>query len=191
MLLDAGLLQFGRFGDNGIPFRLSLELLPSYPDILEQIASRAAETLADLSVDRLMCLANTVPFGMALSLKTGLPLVYSREANDQPGYNLVGAYDIGHPTVLLANTTTDVNGKSPLLSQARRTGLEIHTLLTIVDVGFSDSTVPENGITTRTLLHVSSMVDRLIEQDLLPPGQAQTIRAWLNLNHRRPDSTAP
>mgnify|MGYP007032600650 FL=1 len=39
-LLTAGLVHFGVFGEKAAPARLSLEMLPAYPDVLAQIAAR-------------------------------------------------------------------------------------------------------------------------------------------------------
>ena len=73
LLIEAGLLQFGLFVvDPGrtMPFRISLELLPSYPDILSKLADGLAASMARLYADRLLCPADSLPSGVALSLRT-------------------------------------------------------------------------------------------------------------------------
>lgn len=98
-MLRAGLVQFGLFGPDGAPVKLNCELLPAYPDILAQVAASAAEIATQPLPDRLVCTAQAVPLGVALSLRTGVPLVYSR-GSDGPGVeDLVGAYDVGHPAL--------------------------------------------------------------------------------------------
>jgi hypothetical protein len=63
-LLEAGLLQFGRFGSEATPVRLSLEMLPAYPDVLAQITASAAEIIRQQQPDQLVCAAEAVPLGV-------------------------------------------------------------------------------------------------------------------------------
>ena len=74
-----------------------------------------------------------MPFGVALSLRTGIPLVYSRGAGEAPVFDLVGAYDIGHPALLLTNSVGWRGSPDTLVKRARRVGLEVHTLLPIIE----------------------------------------------------------
>jgi hypothetical protein len=81
MLLETGMIQFGRFKDDRdtVPFRFSFEMLPSYPDVMRMIVSEAKNHLADIQANRFLCAHDSLPFGVALSLEIGIPLVYSLE----------------------------------------------------------------------------------------------------------------
>ncbi|MCZ2095261.1 MAG: hypothetical protein LC121_03125, partial [Anaerolineae bacterium] len=125
-LIDAGLIQFGWFwrGGETVPVALHLDMLASYPDLLQLVALEAQNKVAGLHANRLLCAANALPFGIAFSLRSGVPLVYSRSSADAPVFDLVGAYDIGHPALLLTNSVGDGDAHAALVSAARRVGLE-------------------------------------------------------------------
>ena len=105
-LIQSGLIQFGAFPRQGsiVPFDLSLALIGSYPDLLRDLANNAAERLAGITVTRLLATSEAIPLGVALSLRLNVPLVYSKGTGTSPVDDLVGAYDIGHPALLITNS---------------------------------------------------------------------------------------
>jgi hypothetical protein len=109
-------------------------MLPSYPHVLRALAEEAMAHLSRDRAVRLLCTADAVPFGVGLSLETKIPLVYSQGINDRPVRDLVGAYDIGHETVLVTNIFSGFRPLSRLIADARQVGLEAQTLLAIVDL---------------------------------------------------------
>lgn len=165
-LLDTGLIQFGLFGVDERPMQLNFHLLPSYPDILAQLADRAAATIAESEYDHLVCDRDSLPFGVAVNQRTNIPLVYSL-GTDKPGvYDLVGAYDVGHPALLLANTWYE--GLSALIEKAGRVGLEIVATRVIA----SNGDIP-------SLIDLPQMVETLRRDGFLPSGQADAVQQWL------------
>ncbi|MCK6577649.1 MAG: hypothetical protein L6Q98_06040 [Anaerolineae bacterium] len=102
-LVDTSLILFGAFrtgshGDASCPYALQLEMLASYPAVLRQAAQATALRVTGYpKVDRLLCRADSLALGTLVSQETGIPLTYF----DDRGHDalLVGAYDIGHPTV--------------------------------------------------------------------------------------------
>lgn len=163
-LLDTGLIQFGLFGEDERPIQLNFHLLPSYPDVLAQLADRAAATISEGEYDHLVCDRDSLPFGVAVSQRTAIPLVYS---TGQPGvYDLVGAYDVGHPALLLANTWH--KGLSALIEKAGRVGLDIVTTRVIA----SNGDIP-------SLIDLPEMVETLRQDGFLPSGQADAVQQWL------------
>ncbi len=177
-LLDAGLLQFGLFTQNGneTPFRLSMEMLPSYPDVLKQITTAAQLTLTGINTDRIICTADSIPFGVALSLQIGVPLVYSQGSHAAPVFDLVGAYDVGHPAILITNTLKQAQPVVRLVANARRVGLDIHATLSIIDFGIVR--LPDN-ITGHSLLLLPEIIGELTNNNRLTEGQAQAIYSWI------------
>ena len=178
LLLETGLLQFGWFDEERVPFQLNLDLLPSYPDVLAQLVEYAAPLVGQ--VDHLISVPSALPFGVSLSLKTGVPLVYSRGIdNSTPAYDLVGAYDIGHPALLIANDQSHSDKLASLMNNARQVGLEIERLLIIVDDG-----KPGHEKTPITsLVHLPTAVGRLVETGQLPPGHARAVERWLQTRY--------
>lgn len=172
-LLEAGLLQFGRF--DGIPFRLSLDLLPSYPDILQLVVQAGAPLVRGNSVDHLVCTVDSVPLGIALSISTDTPLVYSRGTEKPAVYDLVGAYDVGHPALLVCNVWSGDGYTLHLIEKAKKVGLEINTVLTLLDI--RDEVV--EGLNIHSLLRLGDVIETLQATGQLPQGQANAVLEWL------------
>ena len=171
-LLDAGLIQFGWFqhGETTLPFSLGLDMLASYPDILDQAAGEAQIVLSSLNATRLLATPDALPFGVAVSLCTGIPLVYSRGAGETPVFDLIGAYDIGHPTVLLTNSIGWNDPPTELVKGARRVGLEVHTAITILEaqpISADFSVIP--------LLSLTDIARNLEAKGQLPAAHAQAV----------------
>jgi len=176
-LIQAGLIQFGAFPRNGdiIPFDLSLNLIASYPALLRDITDAAAQCLTDVPMTRLLATAEAIPFGVALSLSLGVPLVYSKGTLANAVDDLVGAYDIGHPALLVTNSVGFDPSVEALVRGARRVGLEIHTLVTILEC----REVALDGVNVVALVKLSDLVDQLVETGELPAGQARLINDWI------------
>ena len=175
LLLETGLLQFGNF-DDSTPLRLSLAMLPAYPDVLRMIVAHSKSLVDKIEVNRLLCTTDAMPFGLGMSLEMNIPLIYSRGSAAAPVYDLVGAYDIGHPALLLTNVLDGQHDLSSLIAKARQVGLEIHTVLAILDLGITDSSHTVRWI---SLLQLSAVVSHLVATEQIPPGQAQAIQSWI------------
>jgi orotate phosphoribosyltransferase len=173
MLLDAGLVQFGWF-EEGIPLRLALHLLPSYPDILQQAAAQAARQIDLQRFDRLLCIADSMPLALALSLHTGIPLVYSQNSPEAPVYDLVGAYDVGHPALIVATSHAGGSITESLIQKVRRVGLEVEAVLLLLD----DSAGTTHDVEHFSLLGLSSLVRRAVERGKIPAGQGNVVLEW-------------
>jgi hypothetical protein len=172
-----------------------LEFLPAYPDVLQCVVDLARPLLNEDSVSRLLCTADALPLGVALSVQTQIPLVYSRGSASPPVHDLVGAYDSGHPAVLLTNVLSDEKPITILAAHAKRAGLEAHRLIAIIDLG---TTVPPHGLETQAILKLPEIVRKLASSGKLAVGQAEAAEYWLaqrqtsnQVNSRPRDSTAP
>jgi len=175
--LKAGLLQFGLF-DNA-PYKFNFDLLPAYPNVLREICLQIQGLLNNRSYDRIVCDAESMPLGVGVSLQTGVSLVYSRGKGEPPVFDLVGAYDVGHPSILLLNIW-DGNGSAlKLINNARRVGLEINTIVAI----FSLETGKTNSVDVAPLLNLMDTVKCLADNQRLPAGQAQAIMTWLSSDY--------
>ena len=174
LLLEAGLIQFGSFvvGDRTAPYQLHLELLPSYPDILEWVIDAVAARVG--AVDQLLCSADAVPVGVGVGLKLRLPLVYSRGSHEPAVSDLVGAYDIGHRAAFITTALQNVERTSHLVAGARRVGLDTRQLISVIDSGVRLDSLP-----FESLLRLADVVDDLASRGLLPEGQARAVHDWM------------
>lgn len=177
LITDAGLLQFGSFTESGgehAPLHVSFEMLASYPAVLVALADSAAPLVAAGEYSRLLCNAEALPFGVALSLKTGVPLVYSRGRGESAVVDLVGGYDIGHRTLLVLNTL-DGDPFSPLwVQRASGVGLDAVAALAILALGQH-----VDNANSHTLLYLDDVINDLATHGELPVGHAAVVRKWM------------
>lgn len=178
-LIQAGLIQFGAFPRTGevVPFDLTLKLVASYPDLLRDLADAAAERLDGVPMTRLLATSEAVPLGVALALRLGVPLVYSKGSGSSPVDDLVGAYDIGHPALLVTNSVGFDHSVENLVKGARRVGLEIHTLVTLLEG--RPPALEELGVNVIPLVRLGELVDQLRAAGDLPGGQANLVHQWI------------
>ncbi len=171
VLHDCGLLQFGLIGD--APLCLRPELLPSYPGLLRQLAEVAVRQVSN--VDRLLAVPDAHAWGIAAALASGLPLVSSRGTTQAPSRDLVGAYDIGHPTLLLVSEVRSASGICDLARRARTVGLELRSVLALL--GHGQDQIGQLPVTA--LYSLPEVLDELVSAGVLPTGHAQQVRRWL------------
>lgn len=187
-LFEAGLVQFGRFEraeENIHPFRLYLEMLPAYPALLRACADASVTLLEGQQIERLLCDDDSLPLGVCISQQTGIPLVYSRGRGEAAISDLVGAYDVGHPTTLILNTADNPEKIARHIQNAGRVGLEVRMMIILCAMTemTSQITVPAYAV-----LQLHEIVRHLMEQGDLPMAQGQAVIDWLTL---RRDSAAP
>lgn len=191
-LADAGLIQFGRFAQPGggtWPVAVHLDWLPSYPDLLRQTARALIPLLDGLGADRVLAAPGALPIGVALGLEAGVPLVYA--VNQKPGgadaFAIEGAYDVGHPTVLLSNLLLDAAQAQALAALAGRVGLEVRALLAVMDLGLGARDALEaRGWSVRCPLTLAGALPALEAAGALPPRMGARVRAWIESCRRDP-----
>ena len=133
-ILDAGLLQFGAFQQaNGHdPYRLRLELIPSYPSVLAQAAQAIAE-LIETRPSRLVCTNTSTALATVTSQRLEIPLVVHSGKLGQPAHNLIGAYDVGHLAVLISLSTDYApDFIECLVDEAASVGLQIAQWVSLI-----------------------------------------------------------
>ncbi len=176
-MIHAGILQFGQFKIAGklVPFRFSAEYLPAYPQLLGEIAERTSERLSSFKIDRLVGLEDSLAFGVACAIHTGISLAYTRSGGAFPVQNLVGAYDSGHRAALLLN---ELNTTLPLTAfaiDAHKVGLEITAVVPILAVQEHENA----GIPIYPLFRLEDVLTELSVAEELSPHQVQVVRAWI------------
>jgi hypothetical protein len=169
LLMETGLVQFGLFGEEEALYKVHPQLLPSYPDVLTVFASQAKAYLP-ANIDRLLCLPDSLPFGVALSLETQIPLVYSLGTKAAGVHDLIGAYDVGHPACLLLNTWPDDATVQGVIHKAEAVGLQIEAVMVLFSLNLLEFSHP-----VHVMVDVSMMLQSRAEEGVLPAQLAQTI----------------
>lgn len=184
-LARAGLIQFGRFvqpDGNVWPLAVRLRWLSSYPALLRHTAAALEVSLYHVPIDRILTTADATPIGVALSLRTNTPLVYSYgEIRDYTAaFAIEGAYDVAHPTLLLADVLAEPDQAQTLITLARRVGLEITCVLAVLDLSIgARETLSAAGYPVRTALSLNTMLPVLAERGFLPPAMHSVVDRWL------------
>jgi hypothetical protein len=182
-LFEAGLIQFGWFENDQRPFRLEFDFLPAYPQLLRTLADHIRLLLDVQLPERIVASPEALPLGVALSLDTDLPLVYSRSGGG--GFDLIGAYNTGSTAVLL---TTAVSSETErLLSKCREVGLRMQSGIALIEVTKRAKSEP---FPVHALLSLEEVVQSLRSEGYLPPGQAMAVLEWLRATPH-PDEAAP
>jgi hypothetical protein len=174
-LITNGLLQFGQFQVNGSiqPVSVKLDLLASYPDVLKLIRDNLLNNPLQMSIDRILTPIDALPLAVAVGMELRIPVVYSRSSSESAVFDLVGAYDIGHPTLVIANyaDTALMN----LIAQAGRVGLRLSIVWTIIEL----VPVVAPNAETHCLLSLQTILDDPFVQSRFASGQIDAVRAWL------------
>lgn len=190
-LLDAGLVLFGQFRrDSGAiwPVGIRLTLLPSYPALMQRVADALYPLLNDAGADRLLVTADTVPLGAAASLRSGLPLVYPQgiAQSHTAAFVFEGAYDVGHPTVLLTNELLDVAQAASLSDFVQRVGLELRVIVAVLDMERGAREALEaTGFAVESLLMLTDVAAAARMAGSLPSRMHTHLLGWM---HARPSA---
>lgn len=170
----AGLIQFGRFED--VPFKIQFELLPSYPDIWSNLLDRLIKLVDITRYERLLAPADSLPLGTLLSYSANIPLVYSKGTGRDGVYDLLGAYDVGHPALFVSNVWAGTEKTYPaLIQKAGRVGLELDKALVIMTYG--DNHPSDTPI--QSLFRFEDVVKTLHDAHKLPIGQMNAVLEWI------------
>ncbi len=182
-LVDAGLIQFGRFSqpDGSVgPVRVHLGWLSSYPALLRDIAAALADLLTGLAVDRLLTTSAAVPLGTALSLHTGLPMTYAHGGAPDRPLSIEGAYDVGHPTIMLSDVLTGADHAQQLIGLARHVGLDVHSVLVALDMGLgATGQLQAKGYRVLRLMALPDLLPPLAERGHITASLYAAIQRWL------------
>lgn len=133
-ILSAGLVQLGAFQHTAHhkPYRLRLDLLPSYPAVLMQ-GAKAVVALMDGRPSRLVCTSDAIALATVVSQALEIPLVVHSGRFGQPAHNLVGAYDVGHAAALISlDTDHELAHIMRLVDEAANVGLHITQWVSLI-----------------------------------------------------------
>lgn len=179
-LLDAGIIQYGRFqaADHAMPFRILPDYLPAYPTLLVRLAQTSLASMPPDS-DRILVDRESLPLGVALSIQSSIPLVYSRSQSDDAAFDLVGAYNSGHRAVMLMAVLDGYDAVDPVITRARRVGLVVQQILALISVQ-----QPENnaGLRIAAVLQFDEITRQLGQLGRIPDAHVRLTLDWLTAN---------
>lgn len=178
ILLECGIIQFGRFETstgNMSPLRFRFELMGTYPTVLEAVVNDLypLATAIAPTVDYFVSASDCIPVTSILCGRLAKAMVYSRGCGAVPVHDLMGSYDVGHPSCLVVNTITDHTKQ--LLADCNRVGLEINHIIELLDTRMTISSIKKQSL--YPLLDIIAVLEK---NSLLPTPHAQSVRDWLD-----------
>jgi len=185
-LHDLACVRFGEFtlvSGQRSPVYLDLRLLVSHPQLLSKVARAYAGILKRLTFDRLAPIPYAaLPIGTAVSLEMGVPLVYPRKEIKEhgTGKGIEGHFQEGERVVVLDDLITTGGSKLRAIAPLEQAGLEVKDVVVLVDreQGGAEE-LAQMGYTLRSVLRLTEMLDILVEDGRITPGQQEEVTAFL------------
>ncbi len=192
-LAGIGAIQFGEFtlaSGKKSPIYIDLRLLASHPDALRQVA-RAYATLirGELSIApsargiRLAAIPYAaLPIGTAVALELGLPLIYARKEAKAHGTarQIEGEFHAGDRAVVLDDLITTGGSKLEAIAPLLAAGLMVQDVVVLIDRGEGGrEELAEAGYRLHAVLHLSEMLDLLVEAGRIRAWQRDEVAAFL------------
>jgi len=174
-IYDSGLIQFGTFyTPNEMPMQARIDWLSSYPQLINELSSHITHSFAS-EFDRekhshVACTHEITNLAQLIASEYSLPLIYSRGRGEPVIQDLVGAYDVGHDTILITGETSKKQIEQ-FIQSASRVGLSIKNVISFFNVG--SLSVPMYPI-----LDLPDMLDYFTSMDWMPSNKASQVASW-------------
>lgn len=173
-LIEAGCFRLGEFKlKSGItsPFYIDLRIASSNASLLRKIARAYASLLRGLRCDRIAGIpVAALPFATALSLETGIPLIYPRTSakGHGTGNTVEGLYHPGERVVLIDDLITKGDSKIEAAQALEAQGLEVTDLIVLLERGRTGRReVEAHGIHLHAFAHIDELLDLSVELGLI------------------------
>jgi uridine monophosphate synthetase len=192
-LAELGAVKFGQFtlaSGKRSPIYIDLRLLASYPNVLGQVARAYATLLRrvlaaedqGLGIRLAAIPYAALPIGTAVSLETGLPLIYPRKEVKAHGTarQIEGEFRPGERAVVLDDLITTGGSKLAAIEPLEAAGLEVRDVVVLIDREQGGREELElAGYRLHAVLCLGEMLDYLVEAGRISAEQRDEVGAFL------------
>ena len=181
-LAELGALQFGDFtlaSGKRSSLYVDLRLLVSQPSLMQTAACAYAEMLETLACDRVAGIPYAaLPIGAAVSLASGIPLIYNRKESKSHGLgkDIEGHWQPGERVVIIEDVITTGGSIVSSVDLFRAAGLVVEDAVVLLDrqqggVG----NLQEIGIRVHSVLTLTEVLDQLASSGHITEEMRQTL----------------
>ena len=188
-LADANVVRFGKFAlASGIesPIYINLRVLPSYPESMKIVSDELSKLVKKMKPD-VVAGAETagIPLSTAISLKTGIPMIYVRKRPKTYGtMDLVeGILEKGKKVVLVDDMATNAYSKLKFVEGIKHAGGIIEDVVIVLDreQGGIEALGKEN-IKLHSLITLKELLDYMKDNNMIDDGKLNEILLYLKQN---------
>ena len=183
-LADLGALQFGDFtlaSGKRSPMYVDLRLLVSQPNLMQAAARAYAAKLDLLECDRIAGIPYAaLPIGMAVSLASGVPLIYNRKESKSHGLgkDIEGLWQPGERVVIIEDVITTGGSIVSSVELFRAAGLVVEDAVVLLDRQQGGvENLANAGIRVHSVLELGDVLDLLAKTGHIPPEILKTLSA--------------
>ncbi len=188
-IFDAGCLKFGEFIlKSGItsPVYVDFRILVSKPALLRQIGQQLAEQAKQIGCDRLAAIPYAgIPIGVATSLASSIPLIYTRKEVKHYGTGrlIEGDFQAGETVIVVDDVVTDGASKIEAIKPLEEAGLIVKDVLVILDREQGGARVLERqGYKLHSLGTLSQAMETLATKQLIDEETCRRVEEFIAAN---------
>ena len=174
-LAELGALQFGDFtlaSGKRSSMYVDLRLLVSRPNLMQAAACAYARKLNSLECDRIAGIPYAaLPIGMAVSLASGVPLIYNRKESKSHGLgkDIEGLWQPGERVVIIEDVITTGGSIVSSVELFRAAGLVVEDAVVLLDRQQGGvENLRKVGIRVHSVLELSDVLDLLAATGHIP-----------------------
>jgi uridine monophosphate synthetase len=185
-LLQVGCVKFGEFTlKSGIqsPIYIDLRLLASYPKLLSLAATAYRSLFADIKFDRLAAIPYAaLPIGTAISIQSGVPLIYPRKEPKRYGTQAVveGQYEAGARVLVIDDLVSSGESKFEAINLLVSSGLVVEDIAVLIDrEGGAAVKLAQAGYQLHSVFTLSQLLDLWEKSGKITPEKVQEVRDFI------------